>query len=145
MSTLTTKIKESITLNNKVYGNENTKTHASITTVRQSIVDVDSGAATQLFSFAAARAGLGTVQDAKAKYIRITNLDGTNFVVINLFLDLSTDEYAAFKLLPGGSMIITKDTVKTGSATTSLTQLDGVFAKADTADCQVEIFIAEIN
>ena len=145
MSTLTTKIKESITLNNKVYGNENTKTHASITTVRQSIVDVDSGSSTELFNFAAARAGLGTVQDAKAKYIRVTNLDSSNFVIINLFLDLSTDEYAAFKLLPGGSMIITKDTVKTGSATTSLTQLDGVHAKADTADCQVEIFIAEIN
>ena len=145
MSTLTTKIKESVTLNNKVYGNENTKTHASITTVKQSIVDVDSSASTELFNFAAARAGLGTVQDAKAKYIRITNLDSSNFIIINLFLDLSTDEYAAFKLLPGGSMVITKDTVKTGSATTSLTQLDGVHAQADTADCQVEIFIAEIN
>ena len=145
MSTLTTKIKESVTLNNKVYGNENTKTHASITTVKQSIVDVDSSASTELFNFAAARAGLGTVQDAKAKYIRITNLDSSNFIIINLYLDLSTDEYAAFKLLPGGSMVITKDTVKTGSATTSLTQVDGVHAQADTADCQVEIFIAEIN
>ena len=145
MSTLTTKIKESVTLNNKVYGNENTKTHASITTVRQSVIDVDSGSSTELFNFAAARAGLGTVQDAKAKYIRITNLDSSNFIVVNLFLDLSTDEYAAMKVFPGGSLILTKDTTKTGSATTSLTQLDGVHAQADTADCQVEIFIAEIN
>mgnify|MGYP003136815852 FL=1 len=145
MSTLTTKIKESITLNGKVYGNEITKTHASITTVRQSIVDVDSGSSTELFNFAAARAGLGTVQDAKAKYIRITNLDSSNFIIVNLFLDLSTDEYAAMKVFPGGSLRITKDATKTGSRTTSLTQLDGVHAKADTADCQVEIFIAEIN
>ena len=145
MSTLTTKIKESITLNGKVYGNENTKTHASITTVRQSIVDVDSGSSTELFNFAAARAGLGTVQDAKAKYIRITNLDSSNFIIVNLFLDLSTDEYAAMKVFPGGSLVLTKDATKTGSRTTSLTQLDGIHAKADTADCQVEIFIAEIN
>ena len=145
MSTLTTKIKESVTLNNKVYGNENTKTHASITTVRQSVIDVDSGSSTELFNFAAARAGMGTVGDAKAKYIRITNLDSSNFIVVNLFLDLSTDEYAAMKVFPGGSLILTKDTTKTGSATTSLTQLDGVHAQADTADCQVEIFIAEIN
>tara|TARA_R100001443_G_scaffold51865_2_gene63668 strand:- start:200 stop:637 length:438 start_codon:yes stop_codon:yes gene_type:complete len=145
MSTLTTKIKESITLNGKVYGNEITKTHASITTVRQSIVDVDSGSSTELFNFAAARAGLGTVQDAKAKYIRLTNLDSSNFIIVNLFLDLSTDEYAAFKVFPGGSLVLTKDATKTGSRTTSLTQLDGIHAKADTADCQVEIFIAEIN
>ena len=145
MSTLTTKIKESITLNGKVYGNEITKTHASITTVRQSIVDVDSGSSTELFNFAAARAGLGTVQDAKAKYIRITNLDSSNFIIVNLFLDLSTDEYAAMKVFPGGSLVLTKDATKTGSQTTSLTQLDGVHAQADTADCQVEIFIAEIN
>jgi hypothetical protein len=145
MSTLTTKIKESITLNGKVYGNEITKTHASITTVRQSIVDVDSGSSTELFNFAAARAGLGTVQDAKAKYIRITNLDSSNFIIVNLFLDLSTDEYAAMKVFPGGSLVLTKDATKTGSRTSSLTQLDGIHAKADTADCQVEIFIAEIN
>tara|TARA_R110000751_G_scaffold73518_1_gene148662 strand:- start:7 stop:444 length:438 start_codon:yes stop_codon:yes gene_type:complete len=145
MPTLTTKIKEAITLNGKVYGNEITKTHASITSVRQSIVDVDSGSSTELFNFAAARAGIGTVQDAKAKYIRLTNLDGTNYVTINLYLDLATDEYAAFNIKAGDSLIITKDTVKTGLATTSLTQLDAIHALANTADCQVEIFIAEIN
>jgi len=145
MPTLTTKIKESVTLNGKVYGNEITKTHASITTARQNIIDVDSGSSSELFNFAAARAGMGTVQDAKAKYIRITNLDGTNFVTINLYLDLSTDEYAAFNLKAGDSLIITKDTIKTGSVTTSLTQLDAIHALANTADCQVEIFIAEIN
>ena len=145
MPTLTTKIKEAVTLNGKVYGNEITKTHASITSVRQNIIDVDSGSSSELFTFAAARAGLAGVEDAKAKYIRITNLDGSNYVTINLYLDLSTDEYAAFNLKAGDSLIITKDTVKTGSITTTLTQLDAIHAVANTADCQVEIFIAEIN
>ena len=145
MPTLTTKIKESVTLNGKVYGNEVTKTHASITSVRQNIIDVDSSSSSELFNFAAARAGMGTVQDAKAKYIRITNLDGTNFVTINLYLDLATDEYAAFNIKAGDSLIITKDTVKTGSITVSLTQLDAIHALASGGDCQVEIFIAEIN
>jgi hypothetical protein len=145
MSTLTTKIKESVTLNGNSFGNEQTKTHASITTVRQDVIDVDSGSSTELFNFAAARAGMGTVQDAKSKYIRITNLDGSNFVTINLMLDLSTDEFSSIVLPAGASFLITKDTMKTGSLTTSLTQLDAIHAKADTADCQVEIIIAEIN
>jgi hypothetical protein len=145
MATLTTKISESVTLNGNVFGNEQTKTHTLITTVRQDVINVDSSASTELFNFAAARAGLGTIEDAKSKYIRLTNLDSSNFVTINLMLDLSTDEFSSIVLPAGSSFLITKDTMKTGSLTTSLTQLDAIHAKADTADCQVEIFVAEIN
>jgi hypothetical protein len=144
-STLTTTIKESVTVNGKNYGNEVTNTHSSITTVRHHVIDVDSGGSSELFDFAATRAGLGTVEDAKAKYIRLTNLDSSNFVTVNLYLDIATDEYAAYKLPAGGSLILTKDTVKTGSRTETLTQLDAIHVLADTADCQLEVFIAEIN
>ena len=147
MSTLTTKITESVTLNGKTFGNEITKTHASIKTAKQTVVEVGTGSFMELFDFAASRTGIGTAQDAKAQYIRITNLDSSNFVVINVYLDLSTDEYIAFKIPAGGCFLLCEDKMESGgnAATTSLEQIDAVNARADTATVQVEVFIAEIN
>lgn len=145
MATLTTKIKEEITLNGKNFGNEVTKTHASIETVKQTTVVVETGSFMELFDFAATRSGIGTAQDAKSKYIRITNLDPVNFVVLNIYLDLATDEYIAWKIPAGGHFILCKDQMEgTGAATTTLDQIDAINAQADTAKLQLEIFIAEI-
>ena len=145
MSTLTTKITESVTLNGKTFGNEITKTHASIQTAKQTVVEVGTGSFTELFYFAASRTGIGTAQDTKSQYIRITNLDASNFVVINVYLDLATDEYIAFKIPAGGCFLLCEDKMDgSGSATTTLDQIDAVNARADTATVQVEVFIAEI-
>ena len=146
MSTLTTKITESVTLNGKTFGNEITKTHASIKTAKQTVVEVGTGSFMELFDFAASRTGIGTAQDTKAQYIRITNLDSSNFVVINVYLDLSTDEYIAFKIPAGGHFLLCEDKMDgSGSITTTLDQIDAVNAQADTATVQVEVFIAEIQ
>ena len=64
MSTLTTTIKESVTLNGKTFGNEITKTHASIQTAKQTVVEVGTGSFMELFDFAASRTGIGTAQDS---------------------------------------------------------------------------------
>lgn len=145
MSTLTTKITESVTLNGKTFGNEITKTHASIQTAKQTVVEVGTGSFMELFDFAASRTGIGTAQDAKSQYIRITNLDASNFVVINVYLDLATDEYIAFKIPAGGCFLLCEDKMEGGgTATTTLDQIDAVNAQADTATVQVEVFIAEI-
>ena len=145
MSTLTTKITESVTLNGKTFGNEITKTHASIQTAKQTVVEVGTGSFMELFDFAASRTGIGTAQDAKSQYIRITNLDASNFVVINVYLDLATDEYIAFKIPAGGCFLLCEDKMEGGgTATTTLDQIDAINAQADTATVQVEVFIAEI-
>jgi len=146
MSTLTTTIKESVTLNGKTFGNEITKTHASIQTAKQTVVEVGTGSFMELFDFATSRTGIGTAQDAKSQYIRITNLDSSNFVVINVYLDLATDEYIAFKIPAGGCFLLCEDKMEGGgTATTTLDQIDAINAQADTATVQVEVFIAEIN
>jgi len=145
MSTLTTKITESVTLNGKTFGNEITKTHASIQTAKQTVVEVGTGCFMELFDFATSRTGIGTAQDAKSQYIRITNLDSSNFVVINVYLDLATDEYIAFKIPAGGCFLLCEDKMEGGgTATTTLDQIDAINARADTATVQVEVFIAEI-
>jgi len=146
MSTLTTKITESVTLNGKSFGNEITKTHADIKTVKQTVVEVGTGSFMELFDFAASRTGIGTVEYEKPQYIRITNLDDNNFVVINVYLDLATDEYIAFKIPAGGCFLLSEDKMEGGGTfTTTLEQIDAINAQADTATVQVEIFIAEIN
>ena len=77
MATLTTKIKEEVTLSGKLYGNETTKTHADITKVKQTTVQVAASGNDDLFDFASSTYGIGTIAFNKAKYIRIINLDAS--------------------------------------------------------------------
>jgi len=147
MATLTTKIKEEVTLNGKLYGNETTKTHADITRVKQTTVQVAASGNDDLFDFASATYGIGTIAFNKAKYIRITNLDASETLFLNVYLDLGTDEYILFQVPPKRSWILNEDSMEgTGSATTTLDQINAIKAQCSGSDrIQVEIFVAEIT
>jgi len=147
MATLTTKIKEEVTLNGKLYGNETTKTHADITRVKQTTVQVAASGNDDLFDFASATYGIGTIAFDKAKYIRITNLDASETLFLNVYLDLTTDEYILFQVPPKRSWILNEDSMEgTGSATTTLDQINAIKAQCSGADrIQVEIFVGEIT
>jgi len=148
MGTLTTKIKEEVTLNGKLYGNEITKTHADITRVKQTTVQVRASGNDDLFDFASATYGIGTVAFNKAKYIRITNLDASETLFLNVYLDPATaaDQYILFQVPPKRSWILNEDSMDgTGSATTTLEQIDAIKAQCSGAgSIQVEIFVGEI-
>jgi hypothetical protein len=147
MATLTTKIKEEVTLNGKLYGNETTKTHADITRVKQTTVQVAASGNDDLFDFASSTYGIGTIAFDKAKYIRITNLDASETLFLNVYLDLTTDEYILFQVPPKRSWILNEDSMEgTGSATTTLDQINAIKAQCSGADrIQVEIFVGEIT
>jgi len=146
MATLTTKIKEEVTLNGKLYGNEITKTHASIERVKQTTVQVRASGNDDLFDFASSTYSIGTVAFNKAKYIRITNLDALETLFLNVYLDLATDEYILFQVPPKRSWILNEDSMEgTGSATTTLDQINAIKAQCSGAgSIQVEIFVGEI-
>lgn len=146
MGTLTTKIKEEVTLNGKLYGNEITKTHASIERVKQTTVQVRASGNDDLFDFASSTYSIGTVAFNKAKYIRITNLDASETLFLNVYLDLTTDEYILFQVPPKRSWILNEDSMEgTGSATTTLDQINAIKAQCSGAgSIQVEIFVGEI-
>ena len=146
MGTLTTKIKEEVTLNGKLYGNEITKTHASIERVKQTTVQVRASGNDDLFDFANATYSIGTVAFNKAKYIRITNLDASETLFLNVYLDLTTDEYILFQVPAGRSWILNEDSMEgTGTATTTLDQINAIKAQCSGAgSIQVEIFVGEI-
>ena len=128
-STMTVTISESITLNGKNQGGTQTLSIPSIAEVSKRIMTCLTSEVT-LVSFAAAVAP-GTFIDADVRYVRITNLDDTNFVVI---YDGPSSEKDIIGILKPGEFLMT---VIRGNGTT--------VAKADTATVTVEYAAVEID
>ena len=146
-ATLTVKITESIDLNGKDQGGSTTLSLASINEISKRIVTVTTTEAT-ILTFSSA-IGQGTYIAANVKYIRFTNLDDTNHIMLT-FKDEDNTEFRV-KVDKGQSFIYNGDisggvvdTMKAnGSALASgLADLYDVTADADTASCDMEIFIA---
>jgi len=146
-STMTVTISESITLNGKNQGGTQTLSIPSIATVSRRIIDVPASEVEIIAMDTAVAAG--TFIESDVLYIRITNLDDTNHVTLT-FKDEDNTEVALL-LDKGQSFIYNGDlsggVVNTmhagGSAlTVSLNDLVNVTATADTAACDVEVFVA---
>ena len=146
---LTVTITESIELNGKDQGGTNTLSIASINEISKRIVTVSTTEAT-ILTFSAA-VGQGTYVAANVRYIRFTNLDNTNYIMLT-FKDEDNTEFRV-KIDAGQSFIFNGDnsggvvdTMKAnGSALSSgLADLYDVTADADTASCDLEIFIASV-
>ena len=97
MADLTTTITESVTLNGAIRGTTNTITTTGIVDVFERILTCTHSQTTTIATFASTpHASAGALDVENAKYIRITNLDSTNFVTLYL-IDTDT-EGVMFKL-----------------------------------------------
>jgi len=148
-ATLTVTLTESITLNGAQQGATNTKTFADIDEISKRILTVTTTEAT-IATFGIA-VGQGTYIAANVRYIRFTNKDDTNFIMLT-FKDEDNTE-SRFKLDAGQSFIYNGDnagglvdTMKAnGSALASgLADLYDITADADTASCDLEMLIASV-
>ena len=151
-ATMTVSMSEAITINNKDYGSTQSFTIASIANVDRRIVTVTTTEAT-IMTFASAMAA-GTSIPAKVMYMRFTNLDDTNYLVLT-FANENDDE-VAIKLDAGNSFIWTGDNsggmVDVFNATQAadansdqaLGDMKNIQADANTGPCDMEIFVAEI-
>ena len=84
MADLTVTITEAITLQNANRGSTFKKTITGVGEVDRRVVTVESDTnGTELFKTAAAT-GAGTHIPADVKYVRITNLDSTNYLVLHI-------------------------------------------------------------
>ena len=146
-STMTVTISESITLNGKNQGGTQTLSITSIATVSRRIIDVPASEV-EIIAMSTAVAA-GTFIESDVLYIRITNLDDTNHVTLT-FKD-EDDTEVALLLDKGQSFIYNGDlsggvvnTMHAGRSalTVSLNDLVNVTATADTAACDVEVFVA---
>lgn len=145
MADLTLTITEAVTLNGTSHGATNTQTITGITDVLHRIVDVPTSGYIDLVNFASAASGVA-IADATAKHIRITNLDATNFVTLRVRED-GVQEYFV-KIEAKDSFILGNSVADANAAGSgagghlSMTNIDEIEALADTASCEVEIFIA---
>ena len=153
-------IKEDLILNNTQQGGVYKNTISDITDVYKRLVTVPSGSNTTLATF---KSTVGISYSAldvwNVKYIRVTNLDGTNPVVLSLQIDngsndTSADESANLLLEKGKSFMIgsttgslqvdddSADLIPFETATPSLSNLESIVADSGARPVQLEVFIA---
>ena len=146
-ATMTVTITESISLNGTNQGATNTLSLASIAEVSKRIVNVPASEVEVVAMGTAVAAG--TFIESTVKYIRFTNLDDTNHITLT-FKDEDNTEFAV--LLDKGQTFIYNGDIAGGvvntmhaggsALTVSLNDLVNVTALADTAACDMEIFVA---
>jgi|TARA_R100000479_G_scaffold168311_1_gene109242 hypothetical protein len=140
MADLTITITEAVTLNGASRGSTNTHTE-TVTQIDHRIVTCLHSAEQTVVLFDSAVAA-GTITDATLDYLRLTNLDNTNFVTVRV--RGNSEEYFV-KLEAGDSFMLhnsVMDANATGGASVSLANIDSIGIQADTASCDVEIFAA---
>ena len=151
-ATLTVKHIESISLNGQDQGATNTLTIASIAEVYKRIVNIPTSEV-EVISMGAAIANIGPGKfvEGDVKYIRFTNKDDTNHISL-IFKNEDNDEFLVI-LDKGQSFIyngdlaggvvntfVAKDT--SGVDPAAPADLTDVIALANTAACDLEIFVA---
>jgi hypothetical protein len=147
-SKLTVRITEEVSLNGRILGNTNKHEITGINEVSERILTVPTSQITILS--ASSGNGAGTFLSSSIKYVRLTNLDDTNFVRLS-FLSASAPQGAAdsntsdFKLEANRTMIFT-NTAFSGSSTnvdfSSFRQFTNLKGTADTSAVDIELFVA---
>jgi|TARA_Y100001951_G_scaffold52359_1_gene41477 C-terminal processing protease CtpA/Prc len=149
-ATLTVTLTEAVSLNGYDQGSKNTLTVSSVNEVNKRIVTVPTSEI-EVVAMSTANAA-GTFIESDVRYIRITNLDDTNHVTLT-FKNENDDEFAV-KLDKGqsfifngdlsGGVVDTMDGIDGTGLTVSLGDLVNITALADTAACDLEIFVASV-
>ena len=156
MATLTSTITENITLNGADRGSTNTLSVASVTQVFHRIVTCPTGQDTTVATFASVAddsAVSGSLDVEDVKYIRVTNLDGTNPINLSLQIDAgeddsAADEAATILIAAGRSFImgVPSDGVAVSDANativTTLHNLESLLIDPLSNAVTVEVFIA---
>ncbi len=143
-ATLTIRLIEEVTLNGTQRGSVNKHEIRSINEISERIMTVPT---TEVTMIAASNVvGAGTFLSSSLKYIRLTNLDDTNFVRLTFVSGTTgTANTADFKLEPKRSMMFTNTFFSGSNANRSFTDFSEFTAlkgSADTAAVDVELFVA---
>ena len=156
MADLTVTITESVTLNSVDQGATTSLTVASVVETFKRIVACPTGVDTTVATFRSTSAVADGALDVEdVRYIRVTNLDGTNPVNLSLQIDAGEDDSAADEsatiLLEAGKsfmMGIPSDgiAVADNAATivTALHNLESILVDPLSNEVAVEVFIAGV-
>jgi len=142
-STLTVQIKEEITLGGTSYDQTVTNSIADIATYSKRILTINAGT-----SHVVAQFGDTTVNDLydvqDIKYIRITNLDDTNSIIVTASGD---NEAGALELNPQESFQMFNGKVSGATAKAAITSVDdieSIYVHNTTGGADIELVIATV-
>ena len=153
MANLTVTHTEDITLNGQQFGGTTVKSFSGINEISKRILTITT-AECVIGTFSSAVASAGHYTAADVRYIRFTNLDGTNFVTLT-FRNQDNDE-VAIKVDAGQTFVLNGDNANGMTAVLNATQdadaasstnfgsLTNIQADADTGSCNLEVIIASV-
>ncbi len=153
MANLTVTHTEDITLNGQQFGGTTVKSFSGISEISKRIFTITTAEAV-IGTFSSAVASAGHYTAADVRYIRFTNLDGTNFVTLT-FRNQDNDE-VAIKLDAGQSFVLNGDNANGMTAIFNATQdadaasdtafgsLTNIQADANTGSCDLEMIVASV-
>ena len=159
MADLTVTITESVTLNGTARGSTNTLTVSGVDDVYHRIITCPHDVPVTVATFhATTGASDGSLDVENVKYIRVTNLDGSNPVILDLQIDPAEDDSAAADqgaiLLEAGKSFIMgspSDAIVVNSAgatpitaLSSLVNLESIIVDPLSEAVKVEVFIASV-
>jgi len=140
-ATATVQIVESLTLGGVDRGGSHTRSISNVAEADRRVMTVDSSNEIDIIELNTAN-GQGKFIRSAIKYIRITNLDNTNFIRVRFkksggaTADVKVDAGATF-MFSTGSM----DADTTPGAFSAFVDIDVISAQADTADCDIEYVV----
>lgn len=149
MPTLTTTILETLSIEGQRYDSQRIKSVENITQVLKTVVTVNETESV-LLTFADDAVGVGTVDRSSVAYLRITNLDETDYVTL-AFKDGSASVYAV-RVDAGSSFIVpisnttnenplmfaTDDNATVGS----MVEIDTITADSSSGSIEMEVMMA---
>lgn len=143
-STATVTISEQLVLGGTDRGGSHTRTIENIAEADRRVMTVDSSNEIDLIELNSDN-GQGKFVRSSIKYIRITNLDNTNFIRVRFkksgaeTADVKVDAGATF-MLSSGSM----DADTSAGAFSAFVDIDNISAQADTADVDIEYVVLAV-
>ena len=153
MADLVVTLTETLTLNSDSYDNSNAITIGSIVEIDKRVVTITTNEAT-IATFSGTVGSAGHYNDGNVRYMRFTNLDGTNFITLT-FRNQDNDEFA-IKLDFGQTLVLNGDNADGMTAIFNATQdadsasdtafgsLTNIQADAKTGSCDLEMVIASV-
>ena len=153
MANLTVTHTEDITLNGQQFGGTTVKSFSGINEISKRILTITTTECV-IGTFSSAVASAGHYTAADVRYIRFTNLDGTNFITLT-FRNQDNDE-VAIKVDAGQTFVLNGDNNNGMTAVLNATQdadaasdtafgsLTNIQADANSGSCNLEVIIASV-
>tara|TARA_R100000322_G_C5346648_1_gene167152 strand:+ start:10 stop:477 length:468 start_codon:yes stop_codon:yes gene_type:complete len=149
MATLTTTVTETLTLNGQKYNSTQTKSIASITQCLTTVITCNDTESV-LLTFADDATGIGTFDRHSVSYLRISNLDATDYITL-AFKDGTASVYAV-RVDAGSSFVVpisnTSNETPLMFATndnanvSTMVEIDTITADASSGTVDVEVYLA---